>query len=161
MADVTTDIDELLALDLLTLREHTEQAGDVLDATTQRASLERSLPTAQVVAVRRAGTLVAYAMLRPQEDGMWFVLNFNTHPAHRDASVFRDLFAQLGDMAARLSITALRSNVYRTNRLSMAFHRRLGFRVTREGAKGVEFTASLPELMAASPALRTARGAAR
>jgi L-amino acid N-acyltransferase YncA len=149
-----TDIDELLSLDLLTLRAHTELAGDAFDAATQRQRLEESVAAAEVVTVRRHGALVAYAMLRPQDDGLWFVLGFNTHPAHRDANVFRDLFAQVAGLATRLSITALRSNVYRTNRLSMAFHRRLGFRVTREGAKGVEFTASLDELMAASPALR-------
>ncbi len=97
-------------------------------------------------------------MLRPEDDGLWFVLGFNTHPAHRDANVFRDLFSQIAGLAARRCITALRSNVYRTNRLSMAFHRRLGFRVTREGAKGVEFTAILDELMAALPAVRTGRG---
>ncbi len=154
------DVEEFLALDLLTLREHTERAGDVLDAATQRRTLAQSIATAEVATVRRGGALVAYAMLRPQEAGLWFVLGFNTHPAHRDASVFRDLFAQIAALAARLSITALRSNVYRTNRLSMAFHRRLGFRVTREGAKGVEFTARLDELKAATPVLRRARGAA-
>ena len=152
-----SELDDLLALDLLTLREHTELAGDVLDATTQRQTLAQARETAEVVTVRRAGALVAYAMLRPQEAGLWFVLGFNTHPAHRDASVFRDLFAQIAALAERLSITALRSNVYRTNRLSMAFHRRLGFDITREGAKGVEFTASLDALMAASPALRSRR----
>ncbi len=153
------ELDEFLALDLLTLREHTELAGDVLDAEVQRRTLAQSLETAEVVAVHRGGALVAYAMLRPQEAGLWFVLGFNTHPAHRDASVFRDLFAQIAALAARLSITALRSNVYRTNRLSMAFHRRLGFRVTREGAKGVEFTARLDELTGATRALRPRRGA--
>jgi len=153
------ELDEFLALDLLTLREHTELAGDVLDAEAQRRTLAKSLETAEVVTVTRAGTLVGYAMLRPEEAGLWFVLGFNTHPAHRDAGVFRDLFAQIAALAARLSITALRSNVYRTNRLSMAFHRRLGFRVTREGAKGVEFTANLCELTGAPHALRPRRGA--
>jgi len=148
------ELDELVALDLLTLREHTERAGDVLDEATQRRALARSLETAEVVTVRRADALVAYAMLRPQDGSLWFVLGFNTHPAHRDASVFRDLFAQIAALAERHAITALRSNVYRTNRLSMAFHRRLGFRVTREAEKGVEFTASLDELMGATRALR-------
>jgi ribosomal protein S18 acetylase RimI-like enzyme len=124
------DVDELLALDLLTLREHTELAGDILDAGTQRGRLEQSLETSEVVAVRRAGALIAYAMLRPEEDGRWFVLGFNTHPDHRNANVFRELFAQISSLSRRCSITALRSNVYKTNRLSMAFHRRLGFRVS-------------------------------
>jgi ribosomal protein S18 acetylase RimI-like enzyme len=151
---VRHDIDELLALDLLTLREHTELAGDVFDADRQRALLEKSLPTAEVVAVRRGGVLVAYAMLRPEEQGRWFVLAFNTHPAHREATVLRGLFAALAKLARQRAIVSLRSNVYRTNRLSIAFHRRLGFRATRENEKGVQFDAGLEELMAASPVLR-------
>ena len=38
---------------LLTLREHTELAGDVFDAGTQRRKLEQSFAVAEVVAVRR------------------------------------------------------------------------------------------------------------
>lgn len=149
-----TSLDELVALDLLTLAEHTAASGDVLDAASQRQLLERTLPTAELLAVRRDGALVAYALLRPQEAGRWFVLGFNTHPAHRDAAVFRELFERIGTLARQRGIASLQSNVYRTNRLSMTFHRRLGFRVTREGEKGVEFTATLAELAAASPALR-------
>jgi ribosomal protein S18 acetylase RimI-like enzyme len=145
--------EELLALDLLTLREHTELAGDVLDPEGQRRAIETSLAISQLASVRRDGRLVAYAMLQPQEAGRWFVTGFNTHPAHRSAAVFRDLFAQISALAIRHGITSLRSNVYKTNRLSMAFHRRLGFKVTRENDKGVEFTASLADL-AAAPSLR-------
>jgi L-amino acid N-acyltransferase YncA len=70
--------------------------------------------------------------------------------------VFRDLFAQIAELAGRRSISSLRSNVYKTNRLSLAFHRRLGFTVTRENSKGVEFTADLADLMSASPAVARA-----
>ena len=157
MTTLMPDIDEILALDLLTLREHTELAGDVLDAAMHRQLLARSIVDAEVVEMRRGGALVAYAMLRPQEEGRWFVLGFNTHPSHRDAAVFRELFERMSDLARLRSITSLRSNVYRTNRLSMAFHRRLGFTVTRETAKGVEFTASLEDLALASPALKRAQ----
>ncbi|MCA6218452.1 GNAT family N-acetyltransferase [Ideonella sp. B7] len=143
-------VHEILELDLLTLREHTERAGDQLDPERLRKSIEASLPISELAVVRRQGVLVAYAMLQPQEAGQWFVTGFNTHPEHRSAPVFRALFAQLLDIASRRGITSLRSNVYKTNRLSMAFHARLGFQVTRENAKGVELTASLPELLAKS-----------
>jgi GNAT superfamily N-acetyltransferase len=148
------DLEAIVALDLMTLREHTERAGDILDAATHRQSLKKLLAASEVIEVRREDILIAYAMLCPQEEGRWFVLGFNTHPLHRDGSVFRALFAQLAQLAQRRSITSLRSNVYRTNRLSMAFHRRLGFKVTRENSKGVEFTADMRDLISASPALR-------
>lgn len=151
------NIDEILVLDLLTLREHTELAGDVFDPAMQREKLKQSLAVAEIVGVRREGALIAYAMLRPQEDGLWFVLGFNTHPDHRNGGVFRDLFSLLAGLAERRSITSFRSNVYKANRLSMAFHRRLGFKLTRENSKAVEFTADLADLASATPALDQAR----
>ena len=141
-------VHEIVELDMLTLREHTEKAGDVIDPESQRELVEVSLPLSEVASIRRDGTLVAYAMLQPKEDGLWFVTGFNTHPAHRNAPVFKSLFAQIIDIASRRNITTLQSNVYRTNRLSMAFHTRLGFHVTRENNKGVEFTATVAELLA-------------
>jgi ribosomal protein S18 acetylase RimI-like enzyme len=141
-------VHEIVELDMLTLREHTEKAGDVIDPESQRDLVEVSLPLSEVASVRRDGKLVAYAMLQPKKDGLWFVTGFNTHPAHRNAPVFKSLFAQISDIASRRNITTLQSNVYRTNRLSLAFHTRLGFHVTREGNKGVEFTATVAELLA-------------
>ena len=153
-------VDELLALALLTLRDHTELAGDRLDPATHRELLLRTQAQSETIGVRRGGTLAAYAMLSPQPDGGWFVSAFNTHPAHRDASVLRELFAEISRLARRRAIGSLRSHVYKTNRLSVAFHRRLGFRITRENAKAIEFTATLDELLAASRAVRKAGGVA-
>jgi hypothetical protein len=141
-------VHEIVELDMLTLREHTEKAGDVIGPESQRELVEVSLPLSEVASVRRDGMLVAYAMLQPKEDGLWFVTGFNTHPAHRKAPVFKSLFAQISDIASRRNITTLQSNVYRTNRLSLAFHTRLGFHATRESNKGVEFTATVAELLA-------------
>lgn len=66
-------VDELLALDVLTLREHTERAGDRFDVDEHRATLFKSLEINEVCCVRRDGTLVAYAMLRPEAGACWFV----------------------------------------------------------------------------------------
>jgi L-amino acid N-acyltransferase YncA len=141
-------VHEIVELDMLTLREHTERAGDVLDSELQREAVEVTLPQSEVATVRRDGALVAYAMLQPKEDGLWFVTGFNTHPAHRNAPVFKALFAQIFCIASRRHIRSLQSNVYKTNRLSLAFHTRLGFHMTRESYKGVEFTATVAELLA-------------
>jgi GNAT superfamily N-acetyltransferase len=153
-------VEELLSLDLLTLREHTELAGDRLDPETQAAQIRESLKISRVCAVRRDNTLVAYAMLSPMHSpSSWFVRAFNTHPAHRSAPVMRDLFHAFADVVKREGIADLRSHVYKTNRLSMAFHRKLGFRVTQENAKGIEFFATIDELSASRYVARTASAA--
>jgi hypothetical protein len=152
-------VEELLALDLLTLRDHTERAGDTIDPELHAAQLRHSLEISELCAVRRGGELVAYAMLNPEPDsgGGWFVRAFNTHPSHRSSAVMLELLAAFAALIRRLGITALRSNVYKTNRLSMAFHRKLGFQVTRETAKGVEFVASVAQVLANASIERTAR----
>ena len=149
-------VEEIVALDLLTLREHTELAGDELNPEKHRAFVEKSFNGSEFCAVRRNGSLVAYAMLQPESSTCWFVTGFNTHPMHRTASVLRELFLAFAALVQRLAITEFRSNVYKTNRLSMSFHRKLGFRVTRENDKGVEFFASVAEL-AANPSLHRTR----
>lgn len=146
MTEVTPRLEELLALDLLTLRDHTELAGDRLDADTHARTLGESMAMCQVCSVRRDGALVAYAMLHRLEGDAWFVRAFNTHPAHRSAPVMQALMRQVGEVANREGIRELRSHVYRTNRRSLAFHRRLGFRVGRENDKAVEFIATMDDL---------------
>ncbi|MBI3284281.1 MAG: GNAT family N-acetyltransferase [Burkholderiales bacterium] len=151
-----TTIDELLALDLLTLRQHTLAAGANFDPASQRAMLAASLAVSQLCAVRRAGALVAYAMLRPHTPhtpACWLVLAFNLHPQHRSAAVLAELLAQVGTVLTQHGAQEVRSHVYQTNALSLAFHRRLGFSVTRENEKAVEFTATVGALLA-HPVLR-------
>ena len=150
-------IDDIVALDLLTLREHTERAGDAMSADRQRASLDALLPRSEVCTVRRDGLLVAYAMLQRQDGGLGFVSGFGTHPAHRTATVMRDLLTAVVEQVQLLGLTELRSHVYRTNALSMAFHRRLGFRIGRENDRGVEFVGRVDALAASSGARRALR----
>lgn len=150
-------IDELLALDLLTLREHTERAGDVFDVDQQRLRLQRSLNDSEVCSVRREGALVAYAMLRPESEHCWFVGAFSTHPLHRTSTVVSELLAQVARLARERGIADLRSHVYKANRLSVAFHRKLGFQITRENEKAIEFFASVSKL-GERPAIRRAAG---
>ncbi|PLZ04165.1 N-acetyltransferase [Burkholderia sp. WAC0059] len=149
-------IDELLDLDVLTLREHTERAGDTFDVDRHRASLQQSLAAGSTLcAVRRDGTLVAYAMLRPESQTCWFVSAFSTHPLHRTSAVF-ELLVQIAGLARAKGIAELRSHVYKTNRLSVSFHRKLGFQVVKENSKGVEFFAPVSALGNRPAVLRAA-----
>jgi ribosomal protein S18 acetylase RimI-like enzyme len=144
----STSVDDYLRIDLLTLRSHTESAGDRLDAEVHRARLITSLAISQVCEVRRDGQLVAYAMLRPDDGDRWFVTAFNIDPDHRNPAVFAALARTLLIKIDEFGIAALRSHVYRTNAPSMGLHRRLGFQITRESDKGVEFQASIGGIIA-------------
>lgn len=152
---MSPSVDELLALDSLTLRDHTEQAGDAFDADEHRVKLQKAVDVSEICSVRREGNLVAYAMLRPDSGACWFVGAFGTHPLHRTYAVITDLLAKIATLANERGIGELRSHVYKTNRLSVAFHRKLGFRVTRENDKAFEFFTTADEL-AMQPAVRRA-----
>lgn len=153
--DMLPSIDELLELDVLTLREHTERAGDAFDVHEHRVHLRKSLEVNDVCSVRREGKLVAYAMLRPDSGACWFVGAFGTHPLHRTYAVMTELLAKMATLASERGIDELRSHVYKTNRLSIAFHRKLGFQVTRENDKAFEFFIGMRDLTA-KPAVRRA-----
>jgi L-amino acid N-acyltransferase YncA len=148
-------VDELLALDALTLREHTERAGDVFDVGEHRAKLQNSIRINEVCSVRRDGKLVAYAMLRPDSGACWFVGAFCLHPLYRTYAVMTELLGRIATLANERGISELKSHVYKTNRLSIAFHRKLGFQVTRENDKGFEFFIGIREL-ASMPVIRRA-----
>nr|WP_279607117.1 GNAT family N-acetyltransferase [Burkholderia gladioli] len=79
------------------------------------------------------------------------------HPRHRGYGVLGELLAKLAELAGARGIREFRSHVYRTNRLSIAFHRKLGFRVTRENDKGFEFVVTLDELANHAAILRATR----
>lgn len=151
---VIPTVEELLALDILTLREHTERAGDVLDSESHAVQLQQSLQVSQVCSVWREGELAAYAMLSPdsQSSTRWFVRAFNTHPKHRTSVVMLELFQSLAELIKQLGISELRSHVYKTNQLSIAFHRKLGFRISNENTKAIEFFASVEGLVS-NPAI--------
>ncbi|WP_429287623.1 GNAT family N-acetyltransferase [Paraburkholderia sp. GAS206C] len=153
--DMLPSVDELLALDALTLREHTERAGDAFNVDEHRVRLRKSLEISEVCSVRREGKLVAYAMLRPDSGTCWFVGAFGTHPLHRTYAVVIELLAEMATLARERGIGELKSHVYKTNRLSIAFHRKLGFQVTRENEKAFEFLIGLRELTT-KPAVRRA-----
>jgi RimJ/RimL family protein N-acetyltransferase len=139
-------LEELLALDILTLREHTEQAGDKIDEHQHADRLRASLLISHVCQVRRHGKLVAYAMLSPDRGDRWLVRAFNIRPQYRTSVVMLELLRATLALVERVGITELRSNVYKTNVRSIAFHKRLGFRVTRESDKGIEFVGTVAEL---------------
>lgn len=148
-----TLIAELLALDLLTLRAHTEQAGDAFDADAQAACLRESMLSAELCQVRRDGRLVAYALIGEQGPGRGFVRGFCIHPQHRNAAVMAELLRQLLTCCVAYAWSELHSHVYKTNQASLDFHQRLGFATVAENAKAFAFKAHIDQL-AEQPLLR-------
>jgi N-acetylglutamate synthase-like GNAT family acetyltransferase len=149
-------IEEFLELDMLGLPEPPELSSEDLSPAQLRKQFEEVFPISQVCTVCRDGRLVAFAMLQPQSPTCWFITCFNIHPRHRTSSVLRELFSEFGALVQRHGIAELRSNVYKTNRLSLSFHKRLGFCVTRENAEAVEMFVSVAEMMASPSIHRTA-----
>lgn len=138
-------MNEYMELDNLTLRTHTERAGGRLDLEL----LEKSRGDARKIDCffeeRVHDKLAAYATISEKDTGIWFVLMFNTHPAFRTKNVFFSLFKKILDRVNQSGGKCLQSNVYKENELSVRFHERLGFRVTKENDIGVEFTLDLTD----------------
>lgn len=152
MSDLSpaTLLDEIVALDALTLSDHTIAATGQFDLAAHRAGLAARLAgDAELITIRRDSALVAYALygqLPGAAPGDYFVFMLNTHPAHRNAATFRQLWQASLPAFARLGVATLVSHVYRTNRLSIAMHERLGFVRRNENERGIEFVTTLSAL---------------
>ena len=137
------EMNEYMALDDLTLHAHTERSGAKLDLEI----LEKSRYTAKksdcFFEERVDGKLAAYATIIEKEEGIWFVLMFNTHPSFRTPKVFLSLFRKILKRMSLSEGKCLQSNVYKENNLSVKFHERLGFKITKENDIGIEYTLDL------------------
>ena len=130
------DIDAIAALDAMVLADHTRRAGDEFDIAVHRQALHRSLERSQLICVARDGMHVAHTYFWPHGETVWFVGGFSIHPQYRNASVLGELGRRVAQIMDEKEIGSLVSHVYRTNTLSLAFHRRLGFSVVAQNEKG-------------------------
>ncbi len=149
-------LDAMVALDERTLRTHTEAAGKTWHREQHRTALEASLPGAQFLGLARGRSLLAYVLLRPLPETAgadWFVGMINSDPQHRDAALWRRLFAAVAGFLQAEGVQRLHSHVYKTNAASLALHRRLGFRVVQENAQALAFCVDSSALLA-QPLLR-------
>ena len=138
-------MEEILALDLLTLTAHTRAAGDVFDEASHRAALEKVLPKSEIIKIHRQGQLAGYAYLWPKGGGLWFVGGFAVHPDYRGGKVLGALLSDIKTLVKAKNIGEVQSHVYKTNPRSLALHRRLGFAVIDENEKGFAFSRTLGE----------------
>lgn len=131
---------EYIELDKLTLSELSEEAGVPIDVNLYHDSLLLARQSGLLFDCRKQGHLQGYFTLRELAKGVWFIPMFVVHPDHRNSKVFRTLFSQLKQFILVRDVSSLVSNVYRNNKLSNNFHRKLGFEVTRESERGFEYT---------------------
>ncbi|KDM93280.1 GNAT family N-acetyltransferase [Photobacterium galatheae] len=132
-------MNEYLKLDLLTLEQLSKDAGKPIDEALYLQSLHKADQDGLLFECRKQGMLQGYFTLRKLEESTWFIPMFVVHPQHRNKVVFTSLFSQLARFISKHSIQKLVSNVLRNNTLSVNFHQRLGFAVTRENGLGYEF----------------------
>ncbi|MDE1463708.1 GNAT family N-acetyltransferase [Spartinivicinus poritis] len=134
---------DYIDLTLLTLEGISKTAGRPIDEQAYLESIEIAMNHGLLFEVRRNGILLSYATLKDMGSGTWFILMFVTHPYHRTKQVFGELFSKIIAHLETVKACKLVSNVLKVNKLSLAFHRKLGFTITREADIGFEFTMDL------------------
>lgn len=146
--DPRPELDEVLALDLVCLRD---PHGGPIDPEAHRQRLAQSIPKSQWAMLRRDGALVAYGYLWRQDKDDWFVGGLAIHPAHRTAPIIAGLGSAMRDLVERLGVRTLRSHVLRDNAASLRLHRRLGFTIEQENERALAFVAAREDLLRRLP----------
>ncbi|WP_330961017.1 GNAT family N-acetyltransferase [Photobacterium sp. 53610] len=91
------------------------------------------------------GYFNGYFTLRKLDEPTWIIPMFVVHPQHRNKVVLTSLFTQLARFIRKNSVQKIVSNVFRNNTLSVNFHQRLGFVITRENELRYEFQLTINE----------------
>jgi len=131
---------EYFELCKLTLTAHTEAAGETLDETAYLESIKTAQDNGLQFEYRIDHQLAGFISMKDNGDGEWFVLLIVIHPDYRTRKVFMALFYSAYQRMNQKIATSIKSNVYKNNHLSVEFHKKLGFSVTRENDLGYEFT---------------------
>lgn len=134
----TALLDAIVDLDMALLKDHTEAAGDPFARDSHRRALDARLHSANIIDIWRADELIAYSFIWPKQD-RWFVGGFAIRPDHRNAAIMGEMLFRLLACTKTSPQVHVESHVYKTNQLSMDFHRKLGFEIIRENEKGVAF----------------------
>ena len=139
---VNTSFDPAQHLKLIqaTLGHLQSQYGIGYDTAAYKESLHLAFEQGHLIEVKRDSKLAAFVTLKALKNKEWFVLLFVTDQNHRTAGVFREMFRRISEFLADKGGTILKSNVFRQNTDSINFHKKLGFKITRENEKGFEFT---------------------
>ncbi len=107
-------MEEIVALDMLTLTAHTRAAGAAFTEGSHRAALAQVLPISEIIKVHRQGRLAGYAYLWPKNGGLWHVGGFAVHPDFRAGRVLGALLEKVEALALAEGIAELQSHVYKT-----------------------------------------------
>ncbi|MBU2713524.1 GNAT family N-acetyltransferase [Zooshikella harenae] len=137
---------EYLDLTKLTLNSISIEAGRPIDDKVYLGSLGSAKKTDCLFDVYNNKKLLAYATLKDLGEGRWFVLMFVIHPSCRHKKVFIELFYKIIKHLISVKAKILVSNVFKVNKRSVVFHKKLGFKVTREADIGYEYTLALDNL---------------
>jgi RimJ/RimL family protein N-acetyltransferase len=138
------DIDDVLALDLLCLRQ---PDGSALDRSAHLDKLQLSVAISTWAVVRKEAELIAYAYMWPLETADWFVGGIAIHPEYRNAPTVAALSHAAGRLLAATGAKSLKSHVLRHNRSSLRLHQRLGFEVELESDTAFALSAPISQVL--------------
>jgi ribosomal protein S18 acetylase RimI-like enzyme len=121
-------VDEMAALDMLTLAEHYRSAYGHCDRPWLRARHATALAEGgRVIAEHLQKQLAGYVLLRPIHPDEWEMTAFNLHPWYRSTSLYRRLLTRSLAHLISHGASKLTSLVLPTHETSIRFHERLGF----------------------------------
>ncbi|EPG41532.1 GNAT family N-acetyltransferase [Acinetobacter colistiniresistens] len=138
-------MEEYLELTLMTLKNLSEHAGKPIDHASYLASLISASNQGYVFEYRKNQQLLGYFTVEHMEQQRWFIPILVVHPKHRTRKVFASLLSQFIQFIEAKQATTIISHAFKSNTLSIKFHKQLGFKVIRENQIAFEFQLDINE----------------
>ena len=138
-------MEEYLELTLMTLNTLSEQAGKPINRSAYLASLMQASTQGYLFEYRNHQQLLGYFTVEHMQQQRWFIPILVVHPKHRTRKVFASLLVQFIQFIEAKQATTIISHAFKSNTLSIKFHKRLGFKVIRENQIAFEFQLDITE----------------
>ena len=140
-------VDEMAALDMLTLAEFYRAAHGHCERTWLRARHANTVAAGgRVIAEHLEHQLAGYVLMRPLSNSEWEMAAFNLHPWYRRTGLYRRLLVRSVAHLISHSVETLSSVVLPTHALAIRFHERLGFRCTGHSQEALHYEIAVADL---------------
>ena len=145
---MNADIEQIVELDHLNMAAILEQVGVHFEPARRRKGLLEEINKGAVfIMVKREGRIIAYLEYLPECDGSIHIKSIQVHPNYQRRLVLRQLLAEAHSNFNDIHPALVKTSVHRSNRASLALHRKLGFQQVEQTGERTWFEVDGAQLL--------------
>ena len=140
---MNVNIDNIVELDRINMSPIIAKSGGEFSPSKRKNKLIEELSSNAIILTHyQARKLLGYVQYIPRDNGEYYVLSIQVHPAYRNGSVLKKLLKLAANDLLQRKPLSLTSSVHESNVPSIHLHQRLGFMISSRTSERINFAYS-------------------